>query len=143
MKSCRITVWVNLNNLHRRICHLSIGFNESRKSFDYIRQTIPDLYFRNSKKQRLFSYLFWHCPLLYNLIRYYYVWIIERGHLPNFLQKKGQPSFSRHRIDNIFNNNEVIWDIPRKMLTNLKQIIHNMIPKIIHYCWLSGDAFLL
>ncbi len=87
-------VWVNLNNLHRRICHLSLRVNEREKIFDYIRQTIPDLYFRNSKKQRLFSYLFWHWPLLYNLMRYYYVWIIEIGHLPNFLHKNGQPSFS-------------------------------------------------
>ena len=87
-------VWENLNNLHRRICHLSLRVNEREKIFDYIRQTIPDLYFRNSKKQRLFSYLFWHWPLLYNLMRYYYVWIIERGHLPIFLHKNGQPSFS-------------------------------------------------
>ena len=80
-------VWVNLNNLQRRICHLSIGFNEREKIFDYIRQTIPDLYFRNSKKQRLFSYLFWHWPLLFNLMRYYYILTVEDIILPYYHQQ--------------------------------------------------------
>ena len=75
-------VFTNFTNFSRRVFNHSKDFKERELVFNRLKENAPDLYFNNSKKQRFISYLFWHYPIFYNYIFYYYARIIDNKILP-------------------------------------------------------------
>ena len=70
-------VFTNFYNFSIRVSLLSNDFKEREIIYNRLRDVVPDLYFTNNVRQKFFSYLFWHYPMLYNYVNYYYVKIYE------------------------------------------------------------------
>ena len=70
-------VFTNFTNFSIRVSLLSKDFKEREMVFNRLRENAPDLFFTNNMKQKLISYLFWHFPMLYNYMNYYYTRIYE------------------------------------------------------------------
>ena len=66
-------VFSNFSNFSIRVSLLSKDFKEREIIFSRLRENVPDLYFTNSVRQKIVSFLFWHYPKFYNIVNYYYV----------------------------------------------------------------------
>jgi glycosyltransferase involved in cell wall biosynthesis len=76
-KKLQDNVFINFTNFSKRVLRLSNDFKEREFVFNRLRDNTPDLYFNNNMKQRLISYFFWHYPIIYNYINYYYARIFD------------------------------------------------------------------
>ena len=65
-------VFTNFTNFSIRVSLLSKDFKEREMVFNRLRENAPDLYFTNNMRQKFISYLFWHYPMFYNYVNYYY-----------------------------------------------------------------------
>ena len=70
-------VFTNFTNFSIRVSLLSKDFREREIIFNRLRENAPDLYFTNSMRQKFISYLFWHYPMFYNYVSFYYTRIYE------------------------------------------------------------------
>jgi len=66
-------VFSNFSNFSIRVSLLSKDFKEREIVFSRLRENVPDLFFTNSVRQKIVSFLFWHYPKFYNIVNYYYV----------------------------------------------------------------------
>lgn len=66
-------VFTNFVNFSIRVSRISKDFKEREFVFNRLRENAPDLYFSNNVMQKFVSYLFWHYPLFYNYVNFYYV----------------------------------------------------------------------
>ena len=70
-------VFTNFTNFSIRVSLLSKDFREREIIFNRLRENTPDLYFTNNMRQKFISYLFWHYPMFYNYVSFYYTRIYE------------------------------------------------------------------
>ena len=70
-------VFTNFTNFSIRVSLLSKDFKERERVFNRLRENAPDLFFTNNMRQKFISYLFWHYPMFYNYMSYYYTRIYE------------------------------------------------------------------
>jgi len=71
-KKLQENVFTNFTNFSIRTSLLSKDFNEREFVFNRLRENAPDLYFTNSVKQKIISFLFWHFPMFFNYVYYFY-----------------------------------------------------------------------
>ena len=74
--------WVSFKTLIRLICNKPESIKGATKKMIILRNTAPHLFFRNSKKQIIVSYLYRFLPHILIYLRYYYSIIIEEKVLP-------------------------------------------------------------
>ena len=68
-------VFTNFDNFSKRLFHLSKNFKEREDVFNHLRQMAPEMYFKNTKKQKLVSFLFHNYLPAYD-IGYYYITMV-------------------------------------------------------------------
>jgi glycosyltransferase involved in cell wall biosynthesis len=76
-KKLQENVFTNFTNFSIRVSLLSKDFKEREIVFNRLRENAPDLYFSNNVKQKFISFIFWHFPMLYNYMNYFYTRIYE------------------------------------------------------------------
>ena len=65
-------VFTNFTNFSIRTSLLSKDFNEREFVFNRLRENAPDLFFTNNVKQKIISFLFWHFPMFFNYMYFFY-----------------------------------------------------------------------
>ena len=65
-------VFTNFTNFSIRTSLLSKDFNEREFVFKRLRENAPDLFFTNNVKQKIISFLFWHFPMFFNYMYFFY-----------------------------------------------------------------------
>ena len=65
-------VFTNFTNFSIRTSLLSMDFNEREFVFKRLRENAPDLFFTNNVKQKIISFLFWHFPMFFNYMYFFY-----------------------------------------------------------------------
>ena len=70
-------VFIYFINFSIRTSLLSKDFNEREFVFNRLRENAPDLYFTNNVKQKIISFLFWHFPIFFNYVFFFYARIYQ------------------------------------------------------------------
>lgn len=77
-------LWTHFTVLMCLICHQKFSDAQRVELIDFLKEQIPDLTFKNGKKQRLYTFLYRYYPHTFIRLRYLYAKIIEDKLLPYY-----------------------------------------------------------
>ncbi len=77
-------LWTHFTVLMCLICHQQYDDTQRFELIDFLKEQVPDLAFKNGKKQKLYTFLYRYYPHTFIRLRYLYAKIIEDKFLPYY-----------------------------------------------------------
>ena len=77
-------LWTHFTVLMCLICHQQYDDMQRFELIDFLKEQVPDLAFKNGKKQKLYTFLYRYYPHIFIRLRYLYAKIVEDKFLPYY-----------------------------------------------------------